>query len=426
MSRNNCFVCTGEIQNRISESDNSSSEKNSYLLCKILELPDLGGNETKELGGKRISYCRVCLNKLLNILDMLEELERLEKKILDEKYSIELQLKEKEKSHDGQNSTETHQLRGQIVTELRGASIGSMLDKIRNKRVGQRRNSKGHVRILKGVPTPDILDKTIQTISHAQLQTTNVGFSSQECGSQSQLVNQNSFLSNPQSNFMRNDQLESQVEEETDEETLTVNMTVTHWASENEECDIKYEIGSDSDMAIDPLQPGMDHLDFPQQNEFIGQISTKLDVDDLPGLTQLSDAQQTSTKTEDLPRNNNFICGTSGAGFLSYDQLKIHDRMHMQRANVNSTVRNIRQKKGNSHHNTTKDIPCLRPRKCEECGKILASAGAWRNHVQSFHRGEFKCKCTLCNYGSQRPSDLRRHIAGVHSVKNVDLKCSLY
>jgi len=38
---------------------------------------------------------------------------------------------------------------------------------------------------------------------------------------------------------MRNDQLESQREEETDEETLTVNMTETHWASENEECDFK-------------------------------------------------------------------------------------------------------------------------------------------------------------------------------------------
>jgi len=46
-------------------------------------------------------------------------------------------------------------------------------------------------------------------------------------------------------------------------------------------------------MAIDPLQPGMEHFDFPQQNGFIGQISTKLDFDDLPGLTQLSDAQQT-------------------------------------------------------------------------------------------------------------------------------------
>jgi len=32
------------------------------------------------LGGRKSSLCRVCLNKLLNISDMLEELERLEKK----------------------------------------------------------------------------------------------------------------------------------------------------------------------------------------------------------------------------------------------------------------------------------------------------------------------------------------------------------
>jgi len=176
-------------------------------------------------------------------------------------------------------------------------------------------------------------------------------------------------------------------------------------------------------MATDPLQLEMEHFDFRRQNEFIAQISTKSEVDDLSDVNKFLDAQQTAT-TEDPASNISFICGTCGAGFVSYNHLKMHDRIHMKGANGNSTLLNIRVKnKGKSHHNTMKLIPFhKRPKKCEECGKILSSNKTWTHHVMSFHRGQYKFKCTMCSYGCQTMSHLRRHIKK-HSVKNEGWKC---
>jgi len=302
------------------------------------------------------------------------------KKVLDEKYSIELQLKDKEKSQ-GQNSIETDQLRDQIVNELRRASIASMLDKIRKKRVGQRRNTKvsrHHIRIVKSVTIPQNLPETIEPISHDQLPTGNVTITLRE--SESQLVHQHSFLSNPQS-FTRNNHVESEEGERTMEEPVNANMTETPWTSENEESDIKYEIQNHSDMTIDPLQLESEHSDVLQ------------------------------------------VCG---AGFFRYNQLKNHDRIHLKSVRRSSTMQIICGKKGigKSHHKTTNVIPSLRPKRCEECGKILSSHRAWTNHFTSFHQGQHKFKCTQCNYGCREEYKLRRHILTVHSVKNEDLKCS--
>jgi len=361
----------------------------------------------------------------LNIRDMLEELERLEKKVLDEKYSLELQLKDKEKSQE-QNSSETDQLRGQIVTELRAASIESMLRKIRKNRVGLSRNTRAsrRIRIMKSLMIPRILTETIEPITHDQSQTGNAVFESQE--SQSELVHQNSFPSNAQSSFMTNDQLQVEGEDWTREESLTANMTDTFafGTSDNEAYDIKCEIPSEPEMVIDPLQLQLEDLGFPHQSDFVGQFSTKSEIDNLLVVNKSSYAKHTSATeaAEDSPRNRNFICGTCGVEFVSYNQLRIHDRIHFKKGvNRRPTVKNIHRKK--EIHNTTNHNPSRRPKKCEECGKILSCNETWTNHVMSFHRGQYKFKCTRCNFGCQLKSDLQKHIKK-HSAHKGEFKCS--
>jgi len=384
-------VCTGEIE--ISGSDNSSSDENCFLLCQILELPSLGGNLTKNLGGRRINYCRHCLNKILNIRDMLEELGRLEKKVMDEKYSIELQLMDKAMAKS-QEQNSTDQLRAEIVTELRAASVQSMFDKIRNNRVGQRRNIRGsqHFQFTKSEMNPKMLFERSQPISHDQLQNVKGGkvlFALEE-ESQFQFVDQQSFLSNPQS-FMGNVTLESQGDDTLGEELLTANMTEreTSWTIANEECDFKYEMQSDSEMTIDPLQClELEHLDFPEESGFIGPIPTKIEV---------TDAQKNTT-TEDSPS-------------------------HGDSDSDNSTVKNIRRQKGKPRRNTKNVTPSKRPKKCEECGKILSCTATWTQHVMLVHRGQYQFNCTLCKYGCQKPVDLERHTMSVHSVNSENFKC---
>jgi len=380
MSLNKCFVCTGEID---PERVNGTSKENSFLLSQILELPDLGGgSETKKLGGRKSSLCRVCLNKLLNISDMLEELERLEKKVLDEKYSIELQLKDKEKSQGRQghsNPTDDDQLRGEIVNELRTASIGSMFDKIRNKKVGQRRTTKNsHIRIMKNSTIPKISCETIQPISVDQVQNRPAMFTLQK--SESRFVDEHSIISNPQSN----DDLRFQTNGTTREDPPAVNMmTDTFWTSENEECEIKCEIRSDSDLPIDPLRLELVDSDFPQQNNF-SQIPTKSGVYEMPGVIIFSNDQETTK----------------------------------------NGVKNIRRRKMEPKTATKKIVPpSRRPKKCDECGKVYSSKATWKNHVMSIHRAQYKFKCPTCNYGCQSPYDLRKHIMS-HSVGKVDFKCS--
>jgi len=305
-----------------------------------------------------------------------------------------------------------------------------MLNKIRKKSVGQRRNTKGssHIRIIKSVAIPNILGERIQPISQEQPLPGNVGFTLQE--SESQLVHQHTILSNAQSSTRIN-QLERQGQERTSEEPLTGNISETSWTSENGELDIKYQIRTNTentDVAIDPLQLELEHLDFPQQNEFVGQIAIKSEVNDLPNVTSFSNAEEATSTEGSLfridppPTTMNFICGTCGVGFASYNQLKNHDRIHMKSTNGKSIVKNIRQKKGKSRHKTTKLTPSLIPRKCEDCGKVLSTYATWKYHVMSIHRGQYKFKCILCNYGCQKSSHLRRHIAE-HSVNNGDFKC---
>jgi len=232
---------------------------------------------------------------------------------------------------------------------------------------------------------------------------------------------------------MRNNQLESQWEERTSKEPLTISLTETSCTSENEECDIKYQIRTNTDMAIDPLQLELEHLDFPQQNDFIGQVSVKSEVNDSPNVTSFSHTEQ-ATENEgllfriDLPNMMNFICGTCAAGFLN-NQLKIHDRIHLKATNGKSAVKNIRRKRGKSghspNHNTTNVLkpPYLRPKKCEECGKVLSTSKTLRHHVMSVHRSEYKLRCTLCSFGCQTAPVLRRHTMS-HSVNSEGFKCS--
>jgi len=273
------------------------------------------------------------------------------------------------------------------------------------------------------VAIPKISSETSPPISPDQIQSGNVMFTSHE--SESQVVHQHSFLPNPQS-FMWNSQLENEGEMMTSEEPFTTSMTESSWISENEEYDIKYEIRSESGVTIEPFQSDLDHLNLSQQNDYFVLICTQSEVDDVPDVVKFLDAQQTTTTTQelDLPSHNIFICGTCGHGFVSYRQLRIHDRMHLRGGSGKSRVKTIRRKKGKSHDNTNNVKPSLRPKECEECGKVLSTHFMWRYHVMSVHRGQYRFKCTLCNYGSQKPCRLRQHIKNVHSVNNENLKCS--
>jgi len=273
------------------------------------------------------------------------------------------------------------------------------------------------------VTIPSILCETNQAMPRDQIQSGNVNvmFTSQEPESD-ELVHQHSFLPTHPS-FMGDDHLDSQAEDTTREEFNTTD-NETSWASDNEEykCDIKYEMQSDLDLAIDPLQLEMEHLDLPQQNNFTRQISTKSESHDLSGVNGCSDTQQTTmTSTEDPLGAKNFICGTCGARFWSYNQLKIHDRVHLKRESVDSRVKNIRRRKGTAKK---KVRPSLRPKKCEECGKILSTHKTWTHHIMTFHRGQYKFKCTLCDYGCQNVTVLRTHIKR-HSLHKGDFfNCS--
>jgi len=258
----------------------------------------------------------------------------LRKKILDEKYLIERQFKQnaakfyKIGRDDSQNSSD--RLRVEIATELKSASIQSILTKIRRKQTGRRKLSQTrNVRILENVTIPE--DQV--TIEHGVLSTDEVF----------------EFIGPVDSTL-------------TDDNGMDVGTGI-------------YTPEPDSILPGIPCDPT--EGEFSQFEEIhIGQID-----------------------------NKNFLCEINGSNINN--PLEFQEPVPMYSGNASSSSSTKKRTKKLSKLKLPKKDPS---KKCDECGKVLASYQNWENHVMTVHHRQHRFKCNQCGYGTHAASLMRLHM----------------
>jgi len=399
-----CFLCSGEIRTRTSQ--NSNKIENSILLYQILELPHLG-NDVKKLS--EINYCSVCASRILGIRVMLEELERLETRVLDEKYLIEIQLKEN--STINNSRIPSHQLRSQIVTELRSTTIQSMLKKIRKKQVGRKLRPR-HVRIMQNVTIPKIwtnsndprIDPNSVDVNRVEVETHDMNIQSDDNNLETVVEPDTSYLTEPEMS----------------------------WATNTEEYDIKYETLSpdqpdiSNDYELDSVRNEMiDPIVIPTTSMAVETGSAHYDLVEESG--EYEEVEFPQAHPYALVETSLYGAGTSSSSSSS-NQLNFHHRLQSNFPLGNSTVSHWKYSQGHSRKSwnkirSSKVIPGHRSKKCEECGKILSCYETWKYHVLSLHRGQNEFKCPLCSYACPRQATLKIHMMSHSDIRN--FMCSI-
>jgi len=347
-----CFVCSSnEIQKSCSASVDLES---SFMLFQILEIPQRMSLIRELIKSQIMKYCSDCLGRILKITDMLNELKKLEKEVLREKRQIESQFRENCSKYE-QNQDK---FIDDIVGDLRTRALQSMFTKISNTTVGLTFGTSTSTRSTTSPDLTPISSKVRDKSSKEQTDPTPIS------------INTNAETQMARRRIDDQDDNKLISESNVNDDLLRSHCLYT------DVCELKF----------DTLAEDNDNGQIVQASDFYPMKEEEVEIP----LNYLKEETSVEIVDMDCDMSTNispepskqFICGTCGVNFDDYELLTAHDATHenlMGRNHMNGS------NKDTPSGNTKRRWLSIKPKKCDECNKLLPSYAAWRHHVQIAH-----------------------------------------